>query len=472
MIKIERLKTCTLVALFIVSIILCHDIMTGISFNMNFIFKESKIDKSMEYNIGDYISPERFLINYSKTNHKVVYHGNDYKLWSLIQKELTVFLENKDTVIENSGEMSNEMQDQIYSQKSLVVKFDMELDTKFIGEVLGIDTKLYSDKIKKIDRIYFNLGIERGLILANSQKFIYVKNRNNRIDKLYDVIEEIQLDENIPKYYNGNDVFFIGEEKRDVFLPLSIRNQMRNPYVNEYMSEQKYQETATKFLNKDINYIRKIVRDDDTILYMYGHENLLISKSGIIEYYGEIKNLSLERDLFKSFELATEFIRSKSKYNSTVYLKNIQEIEDGKNLGYRFSYSYNVNDKPVKLSVNQEDLYPIVVEVFGKNITKYKSYMKNMGGYSSSFDIIPPNIIIEKMYTDIQNSNDDMSKNKGEDFLRNINNIYFQYYDLIDKNPISMLQAAWVIEIGDDIYIYNAKTGDLIEKKIVEEIQN
>ncbi|WDV45843.1 hypothetical protein PV797_20480 [Clostridiaceae bacterium M8S5] len=470
MVKIERLKTYTLIGLFIISIILCHELLTGISFNTNFIFNKKKISTNEVINSGDFLAPSRFIINYSDSHHKMIYSNNKYKVWTLGQSGLKDYLDDDKTNVSLYGEVDEELQNEMYSQKSIVMKFDDLIDIKFASKVLGIkDISIISKYIKDMNVLYFYLGSDHYVIIANDKSYVKLKNGAIKLEELNEIAESIKLDDELPKYYEGYKLF-IGDKSKDIFIPVNVSKKITSPYVKEYVSEKDMENIASKYLEKDINYIRKIVQDDDTKIYMYGQKNLVLRNNGIIEYYDNSGESVLDKDLYNSFIAAVNFIVEKTEYTSNIYLTHIEDLDNDKNKGYRFSFSYNIFNRPVRTSINNKYLSsPIEMEVYGSTVTKYKSCIREVLVDTNPFNVLSPKDIIEKNYNYMGNkfqSKNEKKKGKVEDdFLNNIDNVYFRYYDLIDNNTFSKLRASWVIEIGDHVYVYDAENGLLIDEK-------
>ncbi|WP_066506863.1 hypothetical protein [Abyssisolibacter fermentans] len=470
--KLEHIKTCILTVLFIVSILLCQKLMTGISFNTNFLFNPKTTVASIKYKEADFIAPEKYIVNYSEQNHKVIYSNEKYKLWELSQTALTKFLQDKDIIIEDQGAFNGEIISEMYVQKSLLIKLDQEMDFRFINSLLDIQNgnKIYK-KIKSIDTIYFYLGTDEYMMLANNSQYIKIKSDNYKLRELSRVIDAIKSDEELTKYYPGDAILFIGEEKRDVFVPVNITKKISNPYVIDYISQNETEEIINQFFDKDINYVRKIVQGDDTRIYMYAQDSLVVKGNGVIEYYGNLKETVFESDLYVSFSSAINFIARKTKFIEEIYLKSIEDVKDGESEGYKFGFSYKINHKPVELSVKSKNLnYPIEVVVYGDKVIQYKSCLREVGPNTKPFKIMSPKEVIETnfnyIFSDFQNNDSNEEVMNKEEFLKNINNIYFKYYDLIEENPLGRLTAAWVMEIGNNIYVYDAKNGKLIEKNL------
>ena len=166
---------------------------------------------------------------------------------------------------------------------------------------------------------------------------------------------------------------------------------------------------AKNFFEKNIDYIREIVENNGSVLYVYNQKVLKINQSGLLEYFNPLEESVKERNLYISLNTASEFLSSHIGVPKDLYLSKIEEIESELNFGYRLTFKYRIRGFPVVLGKDIAEDF-IQIDVFNEHIRNYKRFIRrdmnidvsNMTEASemlSAFDVINMNYdLLEKGY--------------------------------------------------------------------------
>lgn len=472
----ERLKTYVLVTLLILSIFLTQQLLIEIPNNLIPSFGQKAEDPQNIYILSDIISPEKYIINYSEDDHTVLYSSNKYKIWPEVKTVLKNTFEKKDIAfIEITDEEFNEYK----LQKSTNLCFPLKIPTHIFAKMLelyNIDS-LYSE-IKQIDNLHIYLGAEPYIVFSDGEKHTKVDNIKSDIEGILREVNRIKSDGYV-NYYPGN----LLAPNKDVYTPLEIQKDFHNIYVENDISikdSQKIKNLTEGFFNKKIDYIRKVVENNGTNIYIYDQKGLVITENGVIEYFDVIKEPVFERDLYTSLTTTVNFISENDIWPSDAYLSSIEEIEskDKENKGYKLKFSYRTNGRSVILnkSIVQS---PIEIEVFNEYIKTYKRYLRDETIKTLKIstentwqiqDVIRKNLstfkdrYIKEKGLNFGDIEDDKLKNE---VLASINDIQLAYYDTCEENKEEKLIPVWVIDIGQITYVIDNSNGDIIYEESI-----
>ena len=165
------------------------------------------------------------------------------------------------------------------------------------------------------------------------------------------------------------------------------------------------------------------------------------------------------------------------------YLSNVENILVDGNEGYRYTFSYNILERPILFSKVRANS-ALQIDVLGNNVVSYKRFIRNIDHNQmdkmSNMKVLPA---IEVIKRNIDTSGDSEiykeniitnELNEGgfipefkpikKEMIKDISNIYLGYFDLSRISKEQLLRVVWVIEVQDKTYIFNAITGLLIEE--------
>ncbi|KPU27217.1 hypothetical protein TR13x_06565 [Caloranaerobacter sp. TR13] len=471
----ERAKAFLLVSLVLISIFLTQQLWIQFPFTLIPSFNEDK-DKGIGYNyiLSDVISPEKYLINFGG-NYTILYSGERYDLWLKTRSYLKGILQNEDLSYKEIDEREIIKND---VKKSINLFFTEDIPIYMLVKVLNCkpSSSIYNS-IKNVRNIYIYLGRNPYIVLSNKTNHIKIYNIKVDTSILIDTLNEIER-ENVLKYYS---IRMWGIDK-DVYIPIntsSLNYIIPYVYVNNEMNTESYlsmESVAKSFFREDLEYARKIVETDGSVIFLYGQKGLKISKNGLIEYFNTLDENVTERNLFISLNKAVDFITNHLGWPEEAYLSSIEEIEYKGNKGYRFKFTYRVNNLTIYTDRNKFSS-PIEIEVFNKNVKSYKRYIRTISKVeykkSSKETVLPPEKVIE---TNLSMIKADVAKKNNlkieqiDNFtiLSLIDDIELGYFDYGDKKYKQKLMGVWVIAVDGITYIFDMHDGKFVDGGLPE----
>ena len=134
----EKIKTVVLISLVLLSIFLTQKLFIDVPFNIDFTFADGEKSENVKYKTSDIVTPKRYLINYSKDSHTIIYSSKSYPLWdgskSIIKEAFNG--EKIDFTKITHEEFLN-----LNSEKSIVIQYSQPIDGQLITSLLEIDKK-------------------------------------------------------------------------------------------------------------------------------------------------------------------------------------------------------------------------------------------------------------------------------------------------------------------------------------------
>lgn len=471
--NVDKLKTIALIALFTISIFLIQQLLVDIQYSSILPFADEEVDNDRSnYILSDIISPRRYVVTYSKNNHTVVYYDN--VLWNK-SKDLLENVFNNDEKIEIS-EIDNETYKEYKYRKSLSLQFPQSIPTYALAKMLDIHAPgPVQDKITLVNEIYISLGTEPFVVFNNGSKIFKIDNIDWDIGDLVDRVDGFREQDKYNRYYYGKILLGTGE---NVFAPINMENVFHDIYLKDQLQLSELDELdnmASRFFDVDIDYVRRVEENNGSIIYMYGSKNLVFSEAGILKYFNIVDQPIGRGDFYNGLSTAVEFITEKDGWPNNAYFVGSQAIEYKGAKGFRFMFSYKIDDYPLisnkNLSAANSGSFdaPIEIEVFNNKITSYKRYIRNIEKYSDFRDneILSPEEVISKNISFIKSqytSNRDIT---GEDIdisniLSSIKKIVLGYYDPADEKSDQRLHGVWMINIDNIDYVFDVRDGDIL----------
>ncbi|MBS4538504.1 hypothetical protein GOQ27_08510 [Clostridium sp. D2Q-11] len=504
-----KINTFILTTLFIMSLFLASKTLFDTNNDLFSSLGDNKYDSSKDLIISQIISPKRILVNYSEGTHTIVYSNEKDDLWG----KATVII--KDTFMNdmlNITEITSKELIDEKSEKSINLEFPDEIPIRLLSKALDmpIPTNIEGN-IESIKDVYIRIGNESYIILSNEEKVIKINDLTYDSDDLDKSIENLKNSRDFVNYWPGRIIL---GTKEDVYIPTSVPSNKKNIKVkndidvidttkkkNEYSEKipqnnledihraednSHIDKIAEGFFDKDLSYLRKIVDNSGAIVYMYNQNTgLLVYPNGLIEYSNTLDNVTIERNLYESFNTIIEFVTTKDRLPEESYLSNIEEIEseDGSK-GYRFTFEYNIQGRPVYInninSENKQLMKPLIVEVFNDQVKSYKRFYRDSIFEEETRiygeERMTPEEIIEKnmdeIIRDFINDENSIAKNMEqkirEIIVSSIDNVSLGYYDNAKEYYNTPLDDVWVIDIGKKRYIFDTSDGTKLDVESID----
>lgn len=472
----EKFKSFLLISLVGLSLFFTKNLWLEMPISKTQLFNKREKLSSSSYLLSDMIAPNRYLLNFNDKYHTVFHDDYRYDLWTKAKGVLFEVLGNKDVEI---FKLAKEDIESYNSERSIVFYFPEKVNTYILAKAFNIkEPNLIVDEVPNIDSIYVYLGdMEPFFIFSNEEKSVGVRNKSIDPISLRQQLAKIEEDKNYNFYQTMRERM---EVDNDIFIPYEMKNTIPAVFVeNEIrnLNENQKKELAEKFFNKDIDYIREIVENNGSTIYIYNQRVLKLNVNGTLEYFHALEESIQKRNLYKSMTTAAEFISNRGKVPEGMYLSKIEKIEADNSLGYNFTFKYRVRGIPVILG-NEEVSDFVHIQVFNDHVRSYKHYarkhmdkpMENLypeGKILSSFKVMDMNydIILDSYLNENKDSIEKEEDIKIEDVLASIKNVTLAYFDPCLKDVDEELIAIWLIEMEKSTYAFDIYDGSLIYKK-------
>jgi len=467
----EKFKTFLLVGLFAISIFLTQQLWIQFPYKLLPTFgQEMKVSNEK---LSDIIVPEKYLINFNERNHTMIYSDNEHNLWSKGKKILRDVFVNENIVL---TEVSTEELVTGRKKKSVDFYFPETIPTFIFAKMLDTNVnKSVNESISSINEIYMNLDNENYVIFSDGDKHIKVTGMNTNPKDMASTIESIDEKKEYTYYFSTTETL---RSNKDVYIPLKMRDNIPNTYVkNEIDIDDKegIDNIAEQFFDRELDYIKKIVENDNSVIYIYNQKTLKIYENGLIEYFNSLAEPVIKKDINISLNTAIEFISTHMGWPKEAYLSKIEEVQSESNNGYKFIFEYKVKGLP--LIQDKDNIQnSIEIEVFNEYIKAYRRFIREDVEVSnesslpkrnmlSAYEVLDKNFdYIQQDYIENKNidiNNVDLDKLK-EEIKSSINDVSLAYFDPIEENEYEELIGVWVIYVDDFTYTFDIYDGELI----------
>lgn len=481
--NIEKIKNYVLIGMFILCVFLCTQIWFYIP---NFFGAEKNIEKEkeiIEINLWDIVRPEKFIID-SGENYTVFYNDEEYKIWQNTVSILKSAFEDESLLVQ---EISNE---DLVLNKYIEMDFSSEIPIEIFLIEMKINIDQYKD-LKNIKNIKIPLTGEDSIYLYNGEETIKFRWNNIDISSVTNLINNFDFSKHIKYAYNkvvANYQMKIPiPENVEPLKPIYVKSEID---INDYDSIEKI---ARDYFKEDYDYVRKKEESIGNINFVYKNEKVLkITKEGLLDFYDAVGVLDDENDIHTSLLLALEFTENFLGFPDDGFLNRAESIQEEGKDGFRFIFSYRIEDKLMLFSGAREE-EALEIKVFGNKVVSYKRFIRDVDlskqieeeELKSTEEIIinlldflvyeDLNKLVEAYIEENQIEDPDMDQiiheisNSPEieavkkKAIESIEDIYLAYFDLSTKQDEQLLRIVWVVKIGDTNYIFNAPTGKILQ---------
>lgn len=470
----EKLKTLLLILLVGISVFITSELWIRFPDQVFGKTETPSLEDSSSY-LSEIISPNRYLLNFNETNHTLLYDDEKYGIWNNSQKYLGELFADKKVEIQ---EISKEEYIGYQEKRSVIFYFAENMSTYIFSKIWNVkEPNDIVDTIPNLDSIYIYLdGRDPFFILSNNENHYLVKTSDMDLQELESILAEIDSKKNYPFYYSMRKTL---NTDNDIYIPYEMKGTLPKIYVSNGVKSLNIRDRnalAERFLNRDTDYIREIMEQNGSYIYIYEQRFLKLNTNGTIEYFHPLTKRIKDRNLYTSLTYAADFIERNTRIPQDIHLADIEEIESDDSLGYRFMFRYRIRGIPVILG-NQEAEEYIQMEVFNNHIKSYEYYAREETQlespgltpdreFMSAFDIIDKNYEkFEKIYKN-DNSIDDESLEEDQDLveevLSNIDNVALAYLDPGLKEVEERLIPVWVIGFSNRLLAFDANNGNLV----------
>jgi len=383
---IEKAKNIILVVLFLSTVLLLYFFWGNISFDQ---LKSPATQSAGEVPEDiSLVTPEQIVINFGADNYTVLPPGD---VWytppesdkDSFVKEMDLFGPQENVLVK---EISADQYQQVMISKSIWAKFGYDIPTADFCKYFGMENPQSYAAIETVTEIGYSTAYENSLFI-----------RDGKNGKYYGLVADSGKDDSTKKMdfsglisaiekkgygiYYPVSTYMGGAVKNDTLVPVSVQANLKSFLFRQdfysYQSE-RIITLAKGFFGGNFDFVRKIVEENGTIIYMYGYgQNVLtVNTDGSIEYKEELTGGSSGQGFSGDLKTAVNYVAAHGSWDSlegaklTPYLKDV--IRDpSKKKGYRFIFGMEVNGS--RLFYETGD--PIVVDVTSGQVTYYKRQM-------------------------------------------------------------------------------------------------
>jgi len=380
---IEKAKNFSLVVLFISTVLLLYFFWGNISFD--------ELKSPSTQVVGEVpdtvnlLKPEQITVNFGADNYTILPPGD---IWYNQSDEVDSFVEELDRFgpAENilvEGITYDQYQ-KVMKLKSIWAEFSYNIPTSDFCSKFNMTKPQSYDAIETITAIgYSTADLGNSLYIYDGKNQNYYrlvaevskdsvnKTGNTEFPDLINSIEE----EGYNIYYPISSYLGV---KNDTLVPLSLEANLKSfPFRQDTYSYQteKISAIAEQFFGGNLDFVRTIVEESGTIIYMYGYGQnvLIVNTDGSIEYKEEQTGNNVGQSFSEAMDTAMEFIASHGSWESlegaklTPYIKDVV-LNPNKEEGYRFIFGMEVDGNRLYYAEG----YPLIVDVIAGQVTYYK----------------------------------------------------------------------------------------------------
>ena len=407
------------------------------------------------------LRPVKNIIKYDD-NYTVLYTDNK-GLW---QRALSII---NDALINYSS--SNVTETAAFPAEYLKFDFNTNIPVEIFTGHMDIDNENIGKNVKSIKNVIIDLKNNNSIYIYNGENTLRIASDKINTQELSDLAKTLDFDAKT-KYSSQEK---IGDET--IQIPVPLEETALNPvFVQSELDVfdiDRINEIAKDYFRNDYDYVRKSVEVSGNLVYVYRTEKILkINEEGLLDFYDASVEPENGVDVYKSFVAAVNFTQEFLGFPENGYLTSVENIHLEGNEGYRFTFSYNILERPILFSRVRANS-ALQIDVIGNNVVSYKRFIRNIDDKQmdkmAETRVLP---VIEVISRNIETSSDGENSDEVEEqvkpikpeMIKEINNIYLGYFDLSRIVKEQVLRVVWVIETSEKTFIFNAISGLLIEE--------
>lgn len=472
----EKLKTLLLVFLVGTSLAMTQQLWIQLPETVTKFF-EPKATYSSSYLLSDMIAPNKYLINFEKNKTTIIYDSSKYSLWDSSKQAIAEILTAKSIKTEELDKVLNHNNQ---TKPSMTFYLPEKMNTNILAMAWEVkEPNKIVDALPYIESISIILGEgDPFFVFSGEGKHIRVWDNSINFEKVRSDLKEIEKNDDFDYYYSMSEIFELGGD--NIFVPYEIRNNLEAIYVKNDLSNINKSEKdnlAQRFLEKDKDYLRRIVENNGSTIYINDNRVLKFNLNGTVEYFHSLGDKVIDRNLYQSLSTAADFISKKAYSAKGMYLAEIDDIEFEGSQGYKFVFRYRVRGIPVLLGNREVNEY-VQMEVFNNQVRSYKqlfrgemdiniSQIQQNDNLLTSFDVIDKNYdFFEREYLKTTNiAKEELKDDIIQKVLSSIEDITIGYYDSGLMEQREKLVTIWIIKSNSKIYAFNAYSGKLVYER-------
>ena len=377
---IEKAKTLSLVVLFLSTVLLLYFFWGNISTGELYAPPAQAAGKLPE--AASLIKPNQIVVNFGGDNYTVMMPADiwrDSPVGDSFVAELDRFSAAENVLVK---EIPADKYQQVMKLKSIFAEFNYNIPTSDFCAVFGMDNPQNYSAIGAVTAIGYSTAQDGKSLFVydgEAKKYYWLQadagdGEDSGFSGLIDSIEAQGYSNNI--YYPASAILGV---ENNTLVPLSVKSALKSvPFKQDSYSHQtdKINALAAPFFGGNFDFVRSIVEENGTVIYMYGYGQnvLIVSPDGTIEYKEEQTGQNGGQSFTSALETAVNYVASHGSWTPlekeglTPYLKGVIP-NPNKKQGYRFIFGMELNGN----RIYYEDGEPLVADVTSGQVTYYKS---------------------------------------------------------------------------------------------------
>lgn len=379
----EKAKTLSLVVLFLSTVLLLYFFWGNISIGGLTVPPTQAAGKVPE--TVSLVKPNQIVVNFGGDNYTMMMPGDVWynSTGDSFVAELDRFSAAENVLVK---EITPDKYQQVMKLKSIFAEFNYNIPTSDFCDVFGVDNPQNYSAIGAVTAIGYSEAQDGKSLFVydgKDKKYYWLQaDAENDEDAgsagFSGLIDSIEAQGYNNIYYPASTILGV---ENNTLVPLSVKSALRSfPFQQDTYSNQtdKINALAAPFFGGNFDFVRSIVEENGTVIYMYGYGQnvLIVSPDGSIEYKEEQTGQDTGQSFTSALETAVNYVANHGswapleKEELTPYLKSVIP-NPNKKQGYRFVFGMELNGS----RIYYEDGEPLVVDVTSGQVTYYKSQL-------------------------------------------------------------------------------------------------
>lgn len=328
------------------------------------------------------------------------------------------------------------------NSESVELIFEKGMDIDNIRVLLDVEKNPWNN-IKSINSIILNPQDKRLYIVDENKKTIFQFSSSQMVTKLAGDIAEIEKSSGFAPYvflnvYNEETYNLYGDY---AIAPLSVSTMPALTVKKELEPDIKKTDQVELFFGDNLKELSGGVKDVEGKVTFTDREEktLTINQDGALEYYKF--NVASDSEKYTilddAINIATQYVAEHLGFNYDFYLSSVAIGQQGGRTSFIFSFNYKYNGMPVITNLDSSK-GAVVVEILGKEVVRYKRYVRIIEETGQSVQIKTVFNILDSVWGVL---NEKLNTSKQEAIVK-LNDIYLAY---IEGN--SGLVPVWVVNV-------------------------
>lgn len=455
----NKLKSLFLLLMVILSIYLSSQVWLQLPDFLSFDKDGSTENLNNQQNIDEIVwelvRPHKYILK-DEVKLREIHLENENLLWESALKSLEVSLK----YIKES--QPNLFAGEYLPNEYIMMEFENKLPAEIFTGKFNVNKDDIRTRLNYIEKVIFGLNEPNSIYLFAGDSTVKIK--SSRIDntEIYNYLKNIKESEYL--LYKEN------LEIDGIIVPVpipDIKTALNPVFVKtEFdVKDKKIVEAIAKdYFKNTFDYVRRSEDNEGNIRYVYKNEKeLKISPEGLLDFSDPNIDIENTSNVYTGFLSALKFASSFLNFHVDMYLSEVQSIQHEGNFGHNFIFTYKIKDKPIIFSKYRENA-ALEVKVIGNSVVSYKRLIRDLDTKQEKEMKEEEIMSFERVLKEqLAVTEGEQERVIDKSMIKDISNVYLAYYDYARNTKQQQLRVAWVVEIKDKTYVFNALTGKVLE---------